>query len=260
MPRARPGSGRRSRAWAGVRRVLAESAVRGAAINMWVALTPGGTLLRRRKLACWGLPGGPPLRPPPCTRAALADPCGASGTQNVRRVEASCEHVAVAPVCPVRTGVKQSPIAVADASTIALDSSDNGTVATVTLPPLRPPHVRSVVTSASLCLAPGPGDLPGPCRHADAGPRQRHQGHPLAVAPHNGIWRGARPAPAPRARARTRSRGALPAVTVRWAQVLVFSTTTTPHSAVWLLGEPDARRCSAEIRLFVLDREATHDA
>ena len=55
---------------------------------------------------------------------------------------------------------------------------------------------------------------------------------------------------------------------VRWlwrphmafGECLLFSTTATPHTAVWLEGQPCARRVSAEIRLLVLDRQADGDS
>ena len=39
---------------------------------------------------------------------------------------------------------------------------------------------------------------------------------------------------------------------MRFGEALLFSTTATPHTAVWLEGAPPARRVSAEIRLLVL--------
>lgn len=40
---------------------------------------------------------------------------------------------------------------------------------------------------------------------------------------------------------------------MRFGQAIMFSTTHTPHSAVWLEGQPDVARCSAEIRLLMAD-------
>mmetsp|Transcript_45863 Transcript_45863/g.127648 ORF Transcript_45863/g.127648 Transcript_45863/m.127648 type:complete len:374 (-) Transcript_45863:96-1217(-) len=41
---------------------------------------------------------------------------------------------------------------------------------------------------------------------------------------------------------------------MRFGEVIMFSTTHTPHSAVWLEGTPDVPRCSAEIRLLLVPR------
>jgi len=40
---------------------------------------------------------------------------------------------------------------------------------------------------------------------------------------------------------------------MKFGEVILFSTTHTPHSAVWLDGQPEAARCSAEIRLLLVD-------
>jgi len=42
---------------------------------------------------------------------------------------------------------------------------------------------------------------------------------------------------------------------MRFGEVLLFSTTSTPHSAVWLDGQPASRRVSAEIRILVVGRD-----
>lgn len=47
---------------------------------------------------------------------------------------------------------------------------------------------------------------------------------------------------------------------MRFGEVLLFSTTSTPHSAVWLDGQPAVGRCSGEIRLLLVDRDGSHDA
>uniref|UniRef100_A0A0G4GNC4 Uncharacterized protein n=1 Tax=Chromera velia CCMP2878 TaxID=1169474 RepID=A0A0G4GNC4_9ALVE len=41
---------------------------------------------------------------------------------------------------------------------------------------------------------------------------------------------------------------------MKFGEAFVFLTTGSPHSAVWVEGEPDARRRSAEMRLLLLDR------
>lgn len=41
---------------------------------------------------------------------------------------------------------------------------------------------------------------------------------------------------------------------MRFGEVIMFSTTHTPHSAVWLEGAPDVSRTSAEIRLLLVPR------
>jgi len=44
---------------------------------------------------------------------------------------------------------------------------------------------------------------------------------------------------------------------MQFGEVIMFSTTHTPHSAVKLLGTPCPGRCSAEIRLLMVDSGAT---
>jgi len=47
---------------------------------------------------------------------------------------------------------------------------------------------------------------------------------------------------------------------MRFGEVIMFSTSHTPHSAVHLDGQPDVGRCSAEVRLLLVDREVPAEA
>mmetsp|Transcript_38702 Transcript_38702/g.123029 ORF Transcript_38702/g.123029 Transcript_38702/m.123029 type:complete len:84 (-) Transcript_38702:99-350(-) len=47
---------------------------------------------------------------------------------------------------------------------------------------------------------------------------------------------------------------------MRFGEVIMFSTIYTPHSAVWIQGQPDASRSSAEIRLLLVDDDRSTGA
>ena len=153
-----------------------------AAVNLWVVRHAG----RRRRALGDGTP----------------EPTERLGCDSLARVASPGSEHSPPPRTQALTpgGVAQSPLAVADTSSVRLCCDADGSAATV--PVVFPGKLSDTLT---LMRADGTRDA-------------------------RWLWRPA----------------------MRFGEVLLFSTTATPHTAVWLEGAPPARRVSAEIRLLVL--------